>query len=88
MTVHTRDNVIFTSLQVLGGKLEVSEREAIEAQKKLSDEKDEVATKHQQLVETHELLLSEMASIQSDLATANSQANTHKLASEKVNHLG
>ena len=71
-------------MQVLGAKFESSEREAAEREMKLSGERDEAATKLQQLVETHELLLSEMASVQSDLATANSLANTHKLATEKV----
>lgn len=50
----------------------------------MSGEREEAATKLQQLVETHELLQSEMASVQSDLATANSLANTHKLTAEKV----
>ena len=68
----------------MGTKLESSEREAIEREKRVSSERDERANKLQRLVETHELLQSEMASVQSDLATANSQANTHKLAAEKV----
>ena len=53
-------------------------------EKKLVGEREEVAAKLQQLQETHYVLLSEMASVQSDLATANSQANTHRLAAEKV----
>ena len=53
-------------------------------EKKLTGERDEVAAKLCQLQETHDVLLSEMASVQSDLATANSQANTHRLAAEKV----
>ena len=56
----------------------------MEREKRVSSERDEAVTKLQQLVETHELLQSEMASVQSDLATANSQANTHRLAAEKV----
>ena len=72
---------------MLGGKLEAREREAGDTEKRLSDERNEVTTKLQQLVETHELLQSEMASVQSDLATANSLSNTHKLAAEKVRAL-
>ena len=53
----------------------------------MSGEREEAATKLQQLVETHELLQSEMASVQSDLATANSLANTHKLTAEKVREI-
>ena len=56
----------------------------MEREKRLSDERDEVATKLRQLLETQELLQSEMASVQSDLATANSLANTHRLTAEKV----
>lgn len=65
-------------------KLDSRERELVNVEKKLGNERDEASTKLQQLSETHEVLLSEMASVHSDLATANSQANTHKLASEKV----
>lgn len=75
---------MITSLQVLGAKLGASEREVSDVEKRLSCERDEVTAKLQQLAESHDVLLSEMASAQSDLATANSQANTHKLASEKV----
>ena len=53
----------------------------------MSGEREEAATKLQQLVETHELLQSEMASVQSDLATANSLTNTHKLTAEKVREI-
>lgn len=69
---------------MLGTKLEASEKEVTDTEKRLSNERDDVAAKLQQLSESHEVVLSEMASIQSDLATASSQANTHKLASEKV----
>ena len=82
------DYVIITSPpKVLGAKQESSEIEAAEIEKELIGERDEAASKLRQLVETHELLQSEMASVQSDLATANSLANTHKLAAEKVNYI-
>lgn len=69
---------------MLGAKLEASERESANTEKRLNSERDDLTAKLQQLSESHEVLLSEMASVQSDLATATSQANTHKLASEKV----
>ena len=71
-------------MQELGVKLETNERETAEMEKKLTGERDETAAKLHQLQETHDVLLSEMASVQSDLATATSQTNTHRLAAEKV----
>ena len=82
------DYVIITSSpKVLGAKQESSEKEAAERERELIGERDEAASKLRQLVETHELLQSEMASVQSDLATANSLANTHKLTADKVNYM-
>ena len=83
-----RDYVIIkSSPKVLGAKQESSEKEAAERERELISERDEAAMKLRQLVETHELLQSEMASVQSDLATANSLANTHKLTADKVSYM-
>jgi DNA repair protein RadC len=82
------DVIIISFSKVLGADLESSEKAAGERESELVSEREEAAAKLRQLVETHELLQSEMASVQSDLATANSLANTHKLTAEKVSSRG
>lgn len=50
----------------------------------LQTTRDELTLKLASLEEGRDLLQSELSSVQSDLATANSQANTQLLAMEKV----
>lgn len=62
----------------------VQEREAESAA--LSSERDALQSRVQRLEEAEEVLHSELATVQSDLATMTSQANTHRMATERVGH--
>lgn len=62
----------------------VQEREAESAA--LSSERDALQSRVQRLEEAEEVLHSELATAQSDLATMTSQANTHRMATERVGH--
>lgn len=52
----------------------------------LSSERDALQSRVQRLEEAEEVLHSELATAQSDLATMTSQANTHCMATERVGH--
>ena len=61
-----------------------NETEAAQTVQLLQTTRDELTSKLTSLEEGRDLLQSELSSVQSDLATANSQANTQLLAMEKV----
>lgn len=65
--------------------MQVKEAEALAS---LSSERDLLQSKVQGLEEAQEVLHSELATAQSDLATASSQANTHSMATERVRQCG
>ena len=62
----------------------VQKREAESAA--LSSERDVLQSRVWKLEEAEEVLQSELATVQSDLATMTSQANTHRMATERVGH--
>ena len=63
----------------------VQKREAESAA--LSSERDMLQSRVWRLEEAEEVLQSELATAQSDLATMSSQANTHRMATERVGHI-
>ena len=63
----------------------VQKREAESAA--LSSERDMLQSRVRRLEEAEEVLQSELATAQSDLATMSSQANTHRMATERVGHI-
>ena len=62
----------------------VQKREAESAA--LSSERDMLQSRVRRLEEAEEVLQSELATAQSDLATITSQANTQRMATERVGH--
>ena len=62
----------------------VQKREAESAA--LSSERDMLQSRVRRLEEAEEVLQSELVTAQSDLATMTSQANTHRMATERVSH--
>ena len=75
-------------MQALRSELAAVQVKEAEALASLSSERDVLQSKVQGLEEAQDVLHSELATAQSDLATASSQANTHSMATERVRQCG
>ena len=65
----------------------MAQRKEVESQERLDQlqqSRDELVSRVTSLEESGELMSSELASVQADLATAQSLVNTHQLTAEKV----